>query len=233
MRTEPFIETPTEGKEYRVNLLERIKMPTRSHATNEAPEHEPTNPDDEKDNEDSEHKVTEEASATFEEDKSGVHQDPDEAAAEKIEKILVENPEELAELLVELGNAARLIFGPGFYEGMQYPGQERNDIREVVRKSIENEKANKEPTDGFNNYEKRLYKKWPRLQNSIQNIGFDDAQIKKFAKYLGSDIERVGVPEFISKHRWIVFWLGLELTKGRDIIKSRSEDVFEKKFGKE
>jgi hypothetical protein len=233
MRTVPFVKEPVStgaatGEDYRVNLLERIQLKTRSHTAEASPEPEPPNPDGTEQANPEGPETKTEASATFDEAEPV---DSDEQAAEKIEKLLVENPEELAELLVELGNVGRIIWGPGLYEGLMYPGQERNDIRDVVKKAIGNEKENKEATEGFNNYEKRLYDKWPKLQTSIQNISFTDEQIKKLAKYLGQDIARVGVPEFINNHRWILYWIGIELSKGKEIFQGRAGDMFAKKFG--
>lgn len=212
-----------------ISLLDRIKMATRSHNEPSANENAEENKSGhEPDGHEPDGKPEEEPSVTFDETETD---DPEEEAARKIEEVLMENPEELAELLVELGNVVRIIFGPGIYEGLMYPGQERNDIRGVIAKSIANEKDNKPPTEGMNNYEKRLYEKWPKLQESIQNISFTEEQVKKLAKYMGQDIARVGVPEWIDKHRWVLYWVSIELGKSRNIVQGRVSDAFAKKWG--
>lgn len=245
MRKVPFISpnsnssgnAPTDN-DYRVSLLERMQMPARTHHQEQtispaengaepAPEQETEKPVT-NNSESSEGTANQEASATFEEEPNDNFEDD---AAKRIEELVTENPEELAEILVELGNVARIIWGPGLYEGLMYPGQERNDVREVIRKSIVNEKDNKPPTEGFNNYEKRLYDKWPKLQEAIQNISFNDEQIKKLAKYIGQDIARVGVPQWVNNHRWVFYWIALEMSKSKNIIQGRAGDMFAKKFG--
>lgn len=245
MRKVPFISpnniseaSVLPNNDYRVSLVERMQMPARTHQQEQIPKTddggaEPA-PEQETEktitnsSESSEGTANQEASATFEEVGNNDFEDD---AAKRIEELVTENPEELAEILVELGNVARIIWGPGLYEGLMYPGQERNDVREVIRKSIINEKDNKTPTEGFNNYEKRLYDKWPKLQEAIQNISFNDEQIKKLAKYIGQDIARVGVPQWVNNHRWVFYWIALEMSKSKNIIQGRAGDMFAKKFG--
>ncbi|MCW5907318.1 MAG: hypothetical protein KIS94_05630 [Chitinophagales bacterium] len=235
MREVPFDTAPAAGDNYRVNLFDRIKTAARSHQESNGT---PADADPVPDETTAAEQTTAaaepatEPSATFEEEKPN-EQTFDEfadAAQDKLEDF-IENPEELSELVVELLNVGRIIWGPGLYEGLMFPGQERNDIREVVRKSIENEKQNKAPNDGFNNYEKRLYEKWPLLQESIKNISFSDEEIKKMSKYLSRDIQRVGIAKWTSEHMWLLYWLFLEVKHAKSIISGRSADAFAKKWG--
>lgn len=147
------------------------------------------------------------------------------------EKLKETDAIEIAEMVVQVGNIGRMVFLPGMYEGFMYPGQERNDIRDVIRRSIENEKAGKARDDGFNPYDKRLFAKWDKLQEAIQNVSFTEPEMKTFAKYLAREISDMTVSVWMQKHMWLLYWLYLESKHAKAIIGGRANDFFQKKFG--
>ncbi len=145
---------------------------------------------------------------------------------------------EIAEMIVQFGNIGRIIFLPGIYEGLMYPGQERNDIRDVMRRSVENEKkvegreaTFEEITKGFNGYDLRLYAKWPLLRKASENVSFTEPEIKTFAKYLAREIGEMTVSVWMQKHMWLMYWLYLETKHASTIIQGKASDFMSKKFG--
>lgn len=224
--------TATPANNFHVDLTERLKQPIKKSVADQ-PEQQPA--EEEHTRSEAQQETTAPAggsagsSATFE-DTEEEYQEFKAGIAGKLDGS-VENPEEIAEILIGLGNMGRMMFGPGFYEGLMFPGQERNDIRGVIGKSIENEKANKDATDGMNNYEKRLYSKWPVLQEAIQNISFTDDEIKRFAKLMSRHIKDMGAVKWLAKYDWLLYWAFLEMKHAKGIINGRVTEAFNKKFG--
>src|SRR5690606_31049949 len=111
------------------------------------------------------------------------------------------------------------------------PGQARHGIRDVIRRSIDNKKANKDPQEGFNDYDKELYAKWPLLQDSIQNVSFTEPEINTFAKYLARQIEDMTISVFVNKYMWVFYWLYLETKHSKGVIEGRAKGFIRRKFG--
>jgi hypothetical protein len=234
--------TSTTPGNHRVDLSERLKLkPAFNNPSSENTESsttKETDPEQTETTSGTDGAGASASSATFD-DGGGAPDDEKkfEDFADKIEDALsAEDAIEIAEMFVSIGNIGRMIFLPGLYEGFCYPGQERNDIRGVIAKSIENEKrsvaGNKvEPDEGFNDYEKRLFKKWPKFRASVENVSFTEPEIKTFAKYLAREIGEMTVTVWVRKHMWLLYWLYLETLHAKDIVGVRAQDWFSKKFG--
>jgi hypothetical protein len=226
MRDKPFenTESTTElpERDYpKISLADRLAPKGKPQGAAKQPAAEiPPNPEPENTNEPEEQGPQSENTDDFEE------------FEEKVHKTLKDTDAvEIAEMIVSVGNIGRVVFMPGIYEGFMYPGQERNDIRDIMRRSYENEKNNEEPDHGFNNYDKRLFNKWGKLQDSIQNISFTEPEIKTLAKYLARQIGEMSVAVWMEKYMWLLYWIYLETKHASPIIGGRSSDFFAKKFG--
>ena len=82
----------------------------------------------------------------------------------------------------------------------------------------------------MNKYEKRLFAKWEALEKSVQGISYTEPEIKTFAKYLGRQIQDMGVGAFMGKYMWVFYLIYLEISHAQNIIGSRAGDFFLKKF---
>lgn len=160
-------------------------------------------------------------SATFEDFK--------EVAEEKLSQF-VENPEELAVMLVRFGNVARTVFLPTVYERLLFPGQEAQDVRSVAAKAISNEKENKAPDTDFNNYEKRLYGKWQKRDVVMSQISYTEDEIKWLGSVLAKRIKDVGVAVWLEKYDWLLALLYLEFKHSQQVWAIKASDFMEKKF---
>lgn len=161
-------------------------------------------------------------SATFEDTKQIV---------EKKLGEFVENPEEVAMMMVRYYNIGRTFILPTLYTKILFPGQELDDVKAVAEKAIENEKKEGvKVTEGFNPYEKRLYAKWQKRDTAMQNLSFSDEDIKWLAKILAKRVKDVGVAAWMEKYDWIIALGYLELKYAAPVIAVRVNDSFEKKF---
>lgn len=212
----------------KVSLLDRLKGPDPVKPKNETPE------GDTSDKDFKERKPDTETDAVpgSENNADGKAADTFEDFEEKVyNKLNDTDAIEIAEMIVQVGNIGRMVFIPGMYEGFMFPGQERNDVRDVVRRSIDNEQKNLAADNGFNNYEKRLLGKWGKLQEAIQNVSYTEPEIKTFAKYLAREISDMTVSVWMQKHMWLLYWVYLESKHAKNIIGGRANDFFMKKFG--
>lgn len=164
----------------------------------------------------------EESSVDYDEFKDGFRK--------KVEDF-IENPEEVAEMGLGLLDVGRQFIWPMWYRTLMFPGAEAYDIGPIIAKSIQNEKDNKAPDDGFNNYEKRLYAKWPKLNESIQDIPFTKEQIQRLARMLAKRIQKVTVAAWMEDYDWLIYWGFIEFYKARNIFGARAQDFVSNKFG--
>jgi hypothetical protein len=160
-------------------------------------------------------------SATFEDFK--------ETATRKVEQF-VQNPEELAIMLVRFGNVARTVFLPTLYTNLLFPGQEGQDVRGVAAKAIANEKDNKAADTDFNNYEKRLYGKWQKRDEIMAQISYTEEEIKWLGSVLAKRIKDVGVAVWLEKYDWLLALLYLEFKHSQLVWSMKASDFMEKKF---
>lgn len=235
MRIEPFpkkdiaaqsvstTEQPAEYQKHVVSLKDRLKQ---SAALNK-----PVEEKKEPEQQAQQQTTTEQPKPNAEEPKVEESATFDDFEKKVNEKLNETDAVEISEMIVQIGNIGRLFFIPGIYEGLMFPGQERNDIRDVVRRSIENEKQNKPQDEGFNNYDKRLFAKWPKLQGAIENVSYTEPEIKTLAKYVARQISDMTVSVWLHKHMWLLYLLYLESLHAKNIIGGRADDFFKKKFG--
>jgi hypothetical protein len=239
LSSEKTKSSTTQGTQsHRVDLTERLKLkPAFNNPASE--ERKPGEETDQEDTESSTGTKTQGAgktSATFSDGKGEASEETQEGFegfAKNIEdQLSSEDAIEIAEMIVSIGNIGRMVFLPGLYEGFMYPGQERNDIRDVVRRSIINKQTvpSIDPETGFNDYDKELYAKWPKLQAVIQNVSFTEPEIKTLAKYLARQIGEMTVSVWVNKHMWLLYWLYLETLHAKDIVGARAQGWFNKKF---
>lgn len=226
MRSEPFDfssgETvPTTDKGVFVDLSELLQEETKTSSSTAEVK-------DEKKSEETE-TATPAEEAKREEDKKEPSATIEDEVDKQVTKLL-EDPEGLANILITGGNIGRIMLLPNAYESLMFPANERNDIRDIVRRAAENEKQNKEPTDGFNNYEKRLYAKWPKLQESISNISYTDAEMKTLSRLLARRLKNMTISEKLEKYDIFLYLAVYELKHGMNIGTSRANDFISKKF---
>lgn len=236
MRQKPFdlqeeeVAEPRAGEQnHRISLADRLKQKAFMQTESEKKE-EPEAQTETTTGSKEPGKKEVDGSGTFED--GGDENGGFEKFVEKVEeKLSQEDAMEVAEMLVQMGNIGRMFFLPNIYEGFMFPGQERIDVRAVTAKAVENEKENKAPDEGFNNYEKRLYAKIPKLREAIENTSYTEPEIKTLAKYVAREIQDVGVSKWIHKHMWLLYLLYLETKHAKNVFQGRANDFFTKKFG--
>ena len=233
--------TPAGPQSHRIDLSERLKLKPAYNNPSSGKTEDTIDPDDTDSNQEQpepstgtdKQKPGAEPSAEFTDGKGSI-EDETADAEDFINNIAQKLDEteaiELAGMLVTLFDGVRGMFGPSLYEGLNYPGQERNDIRGVIAKSIENEKANKAPDDGFNNYEKRLYSKWPTYRKAVENIPYTEAQMKKLSELIGRKLKDKPISNMLHENMWLIYALSIEIGKASPIAGNRIQDVITKKF---
>ena len=168
------------------------------------------------------------ASATFEDGKPA---DAFEEFKDGVGNMLEEaDVQTIASILVQIGNVGRQFILPNMYETLMYPGTEKTDIRETMKKYYENLKANKDPEDGFNNYDKYLYAKWPKLRAAIENVSYTQTEIDKLAGMIARRIKDMTIAVWLVKYDWALYIVFLELVHGKNIIDQKGTDFFMSKF---
>lgn len=224
----------TSAANYEIDLAERLKTPLHINVKEPAaePETKAEQPAPETQNPAPKPEMKAElggASATFEDEPKDGYEEFKDGIAQKLNQH-VENPEELAETLIEIGNVGRIIWLPGLYENLMFPGVEKSDVRGVMDKVRENEKQNRAAEHELNNYEKRLYGKYLKLSEATENVSYTREQIKRLAVMLAKHIQDTSVAVWLAKYDWILYLAFLEISKARAIISSRSSDMFLSKF---
>ncbi len=236
MRQTPYeIKAIGEGDSDRVDLFERLKKPANRNTAAVETETSTTAGDDKAEPGETSDKQPEGApeekknpSATFDDT-----DDYDEFAKEVEGKLedYIGDPQEFAEMLVGIIDVGRVVALPYVYESLSFPGNERNDIHHIVAKAAANEKENKPATEGFNNYEKRLYDKWPKVQKAIENLPYTEKNIALLSKIIARRMKGTTVQQWMVKYDWIIGFLFVEFTKARDIMGIKAKDFLHNKFG--
>lgn len=165
------------------------------------------------------------SSTTFEDGFNGFK----ETAGKKVSDF-VENPEELAKMIVRFGNTARCIFLPNVYDRLMFTQGERDAIMGIVTKSEKNETENKSPDDGFNNFEKRVYARWKKLREAKETITYTEGEIVWLAKIIAKRIKDMTVAVWMEKYDWLIALLYLEFTHASAILAVKAEDFITSKF---
>jgi len=160
---------------------------------------------------------------------------PEQRAEEKFDEF-VKGLEEtdavtLANILVQIFNVGRVFLVPNMYFNLTYSGQERFDIRGIMDKAAANEKKNLKPEDGFNDYEKRLYSKLPKLREAMENSSYTNQEIDLVSGLLARRIQEMTVAVFLARYMWILAIAQIEISKGKFIIEQKGNDFFNNKLG--
>lgn len=235
MRATPFDdETPGpqgEGwKAHTINLAEHLKQTARDNTAGGATQPAAVQPGTEEKKEGTEQPAAPGA-GTFDDGKPAEAEQGKSEFKKMVEGFENENdPKTLAKILVQLGNVGRIFFVPGMYFKLTYPGQEAYDLKNVIDKSVENEKQNKAPDTGFNDYEKRLYHKLPKLRAAQENCSYTQPEIDELAGFLEREIARLTVAVWMARYMWIIYILYLEAKHAQPLIEQKGADFFNSKF---
>lgn len=239
---EPETPQPVDTNDHRVDLSKLLATPVKVSSEAGAKEQ---SPDDEREQPHTKTSTTKDGDGEEQPGKDPDVEDVDteevidddaefDTTTDNLEDTLggfLDNPQEAAELGVNIFNSLRTIFMPGIQESLAFPGNERNDIRHIVAKAAENEKLNKPAMDGFNDYERRLYEKWPKVQKDIQNISYTQQEIKWFSKRIAKKIATMPTAVIMEKYGILFSFLYLELKHNQNIAAVKVQDMVHKKFG--